>query len=86
VSNIIDPSLSSECAIIALLLTLLQLCISLQFFPGFHCDGFIAPRAGLLSQANSVADPLPATPLSAIACHRQTAEDLIVAVLVVTWI
>lgn len=42
--------------------------------PGFPCDGFTAPRAGLPNQVNSVADPLPAAPLPAIACHRRTAE------------
>lgn len=59
---------------IELLLTLLLLCISFQSFPGFPCDGFTAPRAGLPNQVKSVADPLPTTPQSVIACHRRTAE------------
>ena len=44
-----------------------------------------APRAGLPNQANSVADPLPAAPLPAIACHRRTAEHHCHGT-VVTWI
>lgn len=58
---IINPS-KYKCAIItptAYIIPTIYCDVFFQSFPGFHCDAFAAPRAGLPNQANSVADPLP---------------------------